>query len=133
MRSAERACDRSTRNSAPPRLVDPEKQKRRQAMNAKALAIGCVVLSALFSAAADARGGGMDGGMHRGLGMAHSSSTGGAFGSTATAPGTNSLGTALPGGGSARAGGPLLGTGSAAVDREDRKAAAMVNSICRGC
>lgn len=102
-------------------------------MNAKALAIGCVVLSALFSAAADARGGGTGGEMHGGLGMAHSSSTGGAFGSTATAPGTNSLGTALPGGGSARAGGPLLGTGSPAVDREDRKAAAMVNSICRGC
>jgi hypothetical protein len=106
-------------------------------MNTKALAIGCVLLAALFSAAADARGGGMGGGMggmHGGLGMAHSSSMGGAFGTSPAAPGTNSLGTALSGGGSGMAQrGAALGTGSPAVDREDRKAAAMVNSICRGC
>lgn len=100
-------------------------------MNTRALAIGRVVLSALFSAAADARGGGM-GGMHGGLGMAHSSSTGGAFGTSPAAPGTNSLGTALSGGGSAAVG-VSLGTGSAAADREDRKAEQMINSICRGC
>lgn len=101
-------------------------------MNAKALAIGCVVLSALFSAAADARGGGMGGGMSGGLGMHHSSSTGGTFRSPATAPGTNSLGTALSSGGSAPVG-VSLGTGSAAADREDRKADQMIHSICRGC
>ena len=99
-------------------------------MTAKALAIGCVVISTLFSAAAYGRGGGTGGGM--GGGMHHSSSTGGAFGSPPTAPGTNSLGTALSSGGSAPTG-VSLGTGSAAADREDRKAEQMINSICRGC
>jgi hypothetical protein len=94
---------------------------------AKSLAIGCVVLSALFSAAAYGRGGGgMGGGMH------HSSSTGGAFGASPTAPGTNSSGTALSSGGSAPVG-VSLGTGNAAADREDRKAEQMIHSICRGC
>ena len=101
-------------------------------MSAKALAIGCIVLSTLFPAAADARGGGMSSGMGGGLGMHHSSSTGGAFGSAATAPGTNSSGTALSSGGSAPVG-VSLGTGSAAADREDRKADQMIHSICRGC
>jgi hypothetical protein len=100
-------------------------------MNNKALAIGCVVLSALFSAAAYGRGGGMGGGMG---GMHHSSTTGGSFGTSPTAPGTNSSGTALSSGGSAPIGaGPALGTGDPAVDREDRKAEAMMKSICRGC
>jgi hypothetical protein len=97
-------------------------------MTAKALVIGCVVLSALSSAAAYGRGGGggMGGGMH------HSSTTGGAFGASPTAPGTNSSGTALSSGGSAPTG-VSLGEGSAAADREDRKAEQMIHSICRGC
>jgi hypothetical protein len=95
-------------------------------MKAKALAIGCIVVSALFSPAAYSRGGGMGGGMH------HSSTTGGAFGASPTAPGTNSSGTALSSGGSAPVG-VALGTGDPAVDREDRKAAQMIHSICRGC
>ena len=96
----------------------------------KALAIGCVILSALFSTAAFSRGGGGSGmgGMH------HSgSTTGGAFGTSPTAPGTNSSGTALSSGGGGVGRGPALGTGDPAVDAEDRKAAAMISSICKGC
>jgi hypothetical protein len=72
-----------------------------------------------------------------GLSMHHASSSGGAFGSSAAAPGTNSLGTALPSSGGRGRGhkmkGPPLGTGNPAVDREDAKADKMVRSICRGC
>jgi hypothetical protein len=86
------------------------------------LCIGC-------SSAAFARGGGMGG-----MGMSHSSVTGGAFGTSPNAPGTNSLGTALS---SDRAGraqqGAELGTGSPAVDREEARVAKMMGSICRGC
>ena len=97
----------------------------------KTLAIGCVVLSVLFSTAAYSRGGG-GGGM--GGGMHHSGSvTGGAFGTSPTAPGTNSAGTALSSGGGGVGRGPALGTGDPAVDEEDRKAARMVSSICKGC
>jgi hypothetical protein len=99
----------------------------------KTLVIGCVVLSAVFSTAAFGRGGG-GGGMSGGMGMHHSmSATGGAFGTRPTAPGTNSAGTALSSGGSAPGAGPALGTGDPAVDREDRKAARTVSSICKGC
>jgi hypothetical protein len=88
--------------------------------------IGCVVLGALFSTAALARGGGMA--------SHHSGSmSGGAFGTSTAAPGTNSAGTALSSGGSSLGPGPALGTGDPAVEREDRKAARMVTSICRGC
>lgn len=63
-----------------------------------------------------------------------SASTGGAFGSRAAAPGTNSLGTALSSG---RAGrrmkGPPLGTGNPVIDRDDKRVARIVHSICRGC
>jgi hypothetical protein len=96
----------------------------------KTLAIGCVILSALFSTAAFSRGGGGSGmgGMH------HSGSvTGGAFGTSPGAPGTNSAGTALSSGGGGVGKGPALGTGDPAVDAEDRKAAAMISSICKGC
>jgi hypothetical protein len=71
-----------------------------------------------------------------GMGMHHSSSSGGAFGSSAAAPGTNSLGTALSssGRGHGRMKGPPHGTGSPAVDREDKQVARIVHSsICRGC
>jgi hypothetical protein len=94
------------------------------------LAIGCVVLTALFSTAAMGRGGGGGSGM----GSHHSGSmAGGAFGTNPAAPGTNSAGTALSSGGSGLGPGPALGTGDPAVEQEDRKAARMVNSICRGC
>ena len=87
-----------------------------------ALCVGC-------SSSAFSRGG-----MGGGMGMHHSSATGGAAGTSPTAPGTNSLGTALSSGG--REGlqkGPPLGTGNPAVDREDASVAKMVHSICRGC
>jgi hypothetical protein len=60
--------------------------------------------------------------------------TGGAFGTTAAAPGTNSLGTALSssGIGDGPMKGPLLGT-NPAIDREEAKVNKMIGSICRGC
>ena len=96
----------------------------------KTLAIGCVVLAALLPAAAFSRGGGgMGGGMHH-----SSSTTGGAFGTSPMAPGTNSAGTALSSSGTGSAErGAALGTGDPAVDQQDRKAARMISSICRGC
>jgi hypothetical protein len=79
----------------------------------------------LASTAAFARGGGMG---------SHSPSTGGAFGTSAAAPGTNSLGTALSssGLGNGPMKGPLLGT-NPAIDREEAKLDKMIDSICRGC
>ena len=75
----------------------------------------------------------MGGGLGGDMGM-HHSSTGGAAGTSPTAPGTNSLGTALSSGGVEGAQkGPPLGTGDPAVDREDARVAKMVQSICRGC
>jgi hypothetical protein len=60
--------------------------------------------------------------------------TGGAFGTSAATPGTNSLGTALSssGRGDRPTGGPLLGT-NPAIDREEAKVDKMMGSICRGC
>jgi len=86
----------------------------------------CVALAAALPTAAFSRGG---------MGSHHSSTTGGAFGTSPTAPGTNSLGTALSssGGSGAAEKGPALGTGNPAVDREDARVARMVESICRGC
>jgi hypothetical protein len=79
----------------------------------------CLILS---GTAAVARGG------HGG--SAHS---GGAAGTSVSAPGTNSAGTALSSGGNAAAQkGPLLGTNSA-VDKEDAKVDKLIRSICRGC
>ncbi len=95
------------------------------------LAIGCVAISMLLPAAAFSRGGG-GGGMG---GMHHSGSvTGGAFGTSPTAPGTNSSGTALSSSGTGgMTKGAALGTGDPAVEAEDRKAERMISSICRGC
>jgi hypothetical protein len=92
----------------------------------KKLFILCVALCMGFSTAAFSRGG---------IESHHSSTTGGAFGTNAAAPGTNSLGTALSstGGSGAAEKGPELGTGNPAVDREDARVAKMVGSICRGC
>jgi len=87
----------------------------------------CVSLSG--TTAAFARGG---------MGSPHMSSMGGAtmggaFGTSAAAPGTNSLGTALSSSGTGRPmTGPLLGT-NPAVDREEAKVDKMIGSICRGC
>jgi hypothetical protein len=87
----------------------------------------CMSLSLGFSTAAFSRGGG-------GMGGHHSSTTGGAFGTSPTAPGTNSAGTALSSSGTgSMEKGPTLGTGDPATDREDRKVAKIVESICRGC
>lgn len=93
----------------------------------KNLSILCVaVCVSLSSTAALARGGGM--------GSSHMSVTGGAFGTSAAAPGTNSLGTALSSSGIGHGPmkGPLLGT-NPAIDREEAKVEKMIGSICRGC
>jgi hypothetical protein len=85
----------------------------------------CVALCiGVSSTAAFARGG---------MGS-HMSVTGGAFGTSAAAPGTNSLGTALSSSGSGEGPmkGPLLGT-NPAIDREEAKVDKMIKSICRGC
>ena len=90
----------------------------------------CIAVGVGLSApAAFARGGGM--------GSHHSSSgigSGGAFGERVSAPGTNSLGTALSssGFGSGPQKGPLLGT-NPAVDPEEAQVNKMISSICRGC
>jgi hypothetical protein len=61
------------------------------------------------------------------------SMTGGAFGTSAATPGTNSLGTALPSSGTeAPMKGPLLGT-NPAIDRNQAKVDMAIESICRGC
>ena len=64
----------------------------------------------------------------------HMSVTGGAFGTSAAAPGTNSLGTALSSSDISHSPmkGPLIGTGPG-IDREEAKVDKMINSICRGC
>jgi hypothetical protein len=92
----------------------------------KTRSILCIaVFVGLSTATAFARGGGMG---------SHMSVTGGAFGSSAAAPGTNSAGTALSssGAGLAPMKGPLLGT-NPAIDREEAKVDKMIGSICRGC
>jgi hypothetical protein len=85
----------------------------------------CVVLSlGLSTAAAFGRGG---------MGLSHMSVTGGALGTSAATPGTNSSGTALASSGTGTPmKGPLLGT-SPAIDREQAKIDKMIRSICRGC
>ena len=95
----------------------------------KKLSVLCVALCVCLSTtAAFARGGGM--GSHMSGGM---SVTGGAFGTSPAAPGTNSAGTALSSSGLGRPmKGPLLGT-NPAIDREEAKVEKMIGSICRGC
>jgi hypothetical protein len=72
------------------------------------------------------------------MGSHHSSAglpvTGGAFGTSPNAPGTNSLDTALSSNavGNGPQKGPLLGT-NPAIDREEAKVDKMIASICRGC
>jgi hypothetical protein len=96
------------------------------------LSVLCVVLCVSLPSVAFSRGGSM--------GSLHSSSgrglpvTGGAFGTSPSAPGTNSLGTALSsdaaGNGPQR--GPLLGS-NPAIDRDEAKVDRIIGSICRGC
>ena len=92
----------------------------------KKLSAVCVALCVGLSiTAALARGGG-------GMGS-HMSVTGGAFGTSAAAPGTNSLGTALSSSGTGHPmKGALLGT-NPAIDREEAKVEKIIGSICRGC
>jgi hypothetical protein len=87
----------------------------------------CVALCVSLSVTtAFARGGG--GGSHHG-----SVTTGGAAGTSPSAPGTNSSGTALSSSGTAHPmKGPVLGT-NPVVDREEAKVSKMIASICRGC
>ena len=96
----------------------------------KQLSVLCIALCVgLSTTAAFARGG--MGGAH-GMGSSQMS-MGGAFGTTAAAPGTNSSGTALSSDGVGRPmKGPLLDT-KPAIDPEDAKIDQMINSICRGC
>jgi hypothetical protein len=91
----------------------------------KKLSVLCVALCVCLSTTiAFARGSGM--GSHM---------SGGAFGTSAAAPGTNSSGTALSSSGTGnghRIKGPLLGT-NPAIDREEARVNKMIASICRGC
>ena len=85
----------------------------------------CLVLSN----SAFARGG-------MGSHMSMSMTGGGALGTSGAAPGTNSLGTALPSGigiGGHVMKGPLLGT-DPTIDKEDARLQKMLEgSICHGC
>ena len=101
----------------------------------KKLSVLCIALCVGLSTTAAFARGGM--GSH-GMGSSHMSMmgmpmTGGALGTTAAAPGTNSSGTALSSDGVGRPmKGPLLDT-NPAIDPEDAKVDKMINSICRGC
>jgi hypothetical protein len=97
----------------------------------KKLSVLCIALCVGLSTTAAFARGGM--GSH-GMGSSHMSMmgmpmTGGALGTTAAAPGTNSSGTALSSDG---VGHPMLDT-KPAIDPEDAKIDKMINSICRGC
>jgi hypothetical protein len=98
----------------------------------RSICVLCVAIGvSLTATAASARGG--VGGMGGGMGPAHESVTGGAFGTSAASPGTNSLGTALSSTGAGHVmNGPSLGT-SPDIDREEVKVDRMIGSICRGC
>jgi len=85
----------------------------------------CVVVSIVLSTTAAFGRGGMGS-------SSHMSMTVGSFGSSGAAPGTSSLGTALPSSGVEKPmKGPLLGT-DPAIDREEARVNKMIDSICRG-
>jgi hypothetical protein len=92
----------------------------------KSFAVVCVLAGVVLSGTASARGG---------VGSHMSRESGGALGTSAATPGTNSLGTALSSsdsGGHATKG-PLLGTDQT-IDKEDARLEKMLEgSICRGC
>ncbi|WP_426614431.1 hypothetical protein [Bradyrhizobium sp. McL0616] len=86
----------------------------------------CVVACVALSETALARGG---------MGSHMSMESGGALGTSAAAPGTNSLGTALSSsdsGGHAMTG-PLLGTDPTSAKEDARLEKMLEGSICRGC
>ncbi|OAF19391.1 hypothetical protein AXW67_37065 [Bradyrhizobium neotropicale] len=90
------------------------------------LRIFCIVSCVALSGVAFARGG---------SGPHMSMESGGVLGTSAAAPGTNSLGTALPssGTGGHAMSGPLLGM-DPAIDGDDARLDKMLEgSICRGC
>jgi hypothetical protein len=91
----------------------------------KALSLLLFAACLVLSDAAFARGG---------MGSHMSMTAGGALGASFAAPGTNSLGTALPSGiGGHVMKGPLLGT-DPTIDKEDARLQKMLEgSICRGC
>ena len=93
------------------------------------LSIACIAVCVSLSATAAFARGGMGS-----MGFHSSITSGGALGTSAATPGTNSLGTALPSSGVAEGPikGPLLGT-SPEIDREEAKVEKMIGSICRGC
>ena len=98
----------------------------------KSLFISCIAICiGLAASAAFARGGGL--GSHHSFGLGIPV-TGGASGERVSAPGTNSLGTALSSDSFGRhpQKGPLLGT-SPAVDHEEARVAKALTSVCRGC
>jgi hypothetical protein len=96
----------------------------------KTLSVLCIVLCVGVSTTAAFARGGMGG---HGMGSSHMSVTGGAFGTTAAAPSTNSLGTAISSSGTEHPmKGPPLGT-NPSIDREEAKVDRMIGSICRGC
>ena len=101
----------------------------------KKLSVVCIALGVALSTTAAFGRGGMGshhGGSHH-MGSHHRSMTGGALGTSAAAPGTNSSGTALSSSGIGHGTkGPPLGT-NPVIDREDAKVAKMIGSICRGC
>jgi hypothetical protein len=102
----------------------------------KPLLISCILLSTLSATAVYGRGSGGGMGGHHSASMmtpTMAPGTGGASGASPAAPGTNSSGTALSTSGGGMAGGPALGTGDPAVDREDRRVERMLSSICKGC
>ncbi|MHB0771203.1 hypothetical protein [Bradyrhizobium sp. 5.13L] len=92
----------------------------------RSFAVVCILASVALSGAASARGG---------MGSHMSMQSGGTLGTSAAAPGTNSLGTALPssdGGGHAMKG-PLLGTDPTITKDDARLDKMLEGSICRGC
>jgi hypothetical protein len=99
-----------------------------RSLDMKKISVLCIALCfGLSTPAAFARGG--MGGAH-GMGSPHMSMMGGgALGSTASAPGTNSSGTALSSDGT---GHPMLDT-MPSIDSENAKIDKEINSICRGC
>jgi hypothetical protein len=97
----------------------------------KKLFVLCVALCVSFSTTAFARGGAM--GSHHMSAAGGIPVTGGAYGTSPAAPGTNSLGTALSSSGTGHPmKGPPLGV-NPVTDRDEAKVNKMISSICRGC
>lgn len=97
----------------------------------RSFAAVCILASVALSGTASARGG-----MGSHVSISHMSmGRGGTFGTSAAAPGTNSLGTALPssdGGGHAMKG-PSIGTDPTITKDDARLDKMLEGSICRGC